>query len=261
VDLAAVFFAAAFFAGVLADAPAAAAAAFLVVVALAAFFAAGLVSVFDSPLAAADLVAAVLAAGLAAVFVAAAFFAGAGADLAAGLLAVLAVVFFAAAFLVLAVVLVRVLVAATAREAVAGSRVTWMPCSSSARSTTFIRLGAICASSSATRSCSASTEPWVRPCLSRVCRAGRENSWGRDGAGLAAFLDTGDTDYLSSLTRGTACAITGTPGDANDNNAEGGSIAAVVGAGAPIDLDLDIVKRVRPRSRIGTGQRPVPDHR
>ena len=53
-----------------------------------------------------------------------------------------------------------------------------------------------------------STEPLVRPCLSSFCSAGWENSWGRDGAGLAAFLDTGDTDYLSSRTRGTAHVIT-----------------------------------------------------
>src|SRR6185369_10586322 len=115
----------------------------------------------------------------------------------------------------LAVVVLRVAVAATARVAAAESRLTLMPCSSRDRSTAFIRFGATAASSRAALSWPLSTEPLVRPCLSRVCSAGWLNSWGRaavaDPAGLADFLDTGDTDYLSSRTRGTAHAITGTP--------------------------------------------------
>jgi hypothetical protein len=63
-------------------------------------------------------------------------------------------------------------------------------------------------------------------------------------------LDTGDTDYLSSLTRGTACAITGTPGDASDNVVEVGSIAGASWDVVPIDLDLDIVKREPFEARI-----------
>ena len=73
-------------------------------------------------------------------------------------------VFFAGAFFVAdAVVDVRVLVAATARWAVATSSVTWIPCSSSERNTAFILLGLISACTNATRSCSLSTEPRVVP--------------------------------------------------------------------------------------------------
>ncbi len=156
---------------------------------------------FVAVLAVAALVAAAL---VVAVLVVAAFLAAGFVALVAGL---------AAAFLAEAVVVLRVAVAATARLAVAVSRVTVMPCSSSERSTAFIRLGATSAPSSAARSWVLSTEPLVRPCLSSVCRAGWLNSWGSEEAapsGLEAFFDTGDTDDLSSRTRGTAHAIAGT---------------------------------------------------
>ncbi len=134
-------------------------------------------------------------------------------------------VVFAAAFFAEAVAVRRVVVAATARDAVTASRVTVMPCSSSERSTTFIRFGGTSAPSSASRRAPLSTEPLVRPCMSSCCRAGWVNSVGRDGAGLAVFLDTGDTDYLSSRDRGTAHAIAGMAAHAYDNNYGGGSIA------------------------------------
>jgi hypothetical protein len=73
--------------------------------------------------------------------------------------AFLAAVFFAAEVFAEA----RAFVAATARWAVAESSVTWIPCCSNERNTTFIRLGLISACTNATRSCSLSTEPWVVP--------------------------------------------------------------------------------------------------
>jgi len=79
-----------------------------------------------------------------------------------------AAVFFAAVlFAAGAVVLTRVLVAATTLCAVSVSRVTRIPCWSSERRTTFILLGVISACSNAARSCSLSTEPRVVPIRTR----------------------------------------------------------------------------------------------
>ena len=121
-----------------------------------------------------------------AVFFAAAFLAGAAAaDAAVRVVPAAAVlvapacdavapaVFLAAAFFVAdAVVVRRADVAATARCACSVSRVTWMPCSSSERSTAFIRLGVISAATRAVRSCWLSTEPWEAPTRISSCRQG-----------------------------------------------------------------------------------------
>ena len=97
------------------------------------------------------------------------------------------VVFLAAAFLVAeAVVVRRAEVAATARCAVSVSSVTWMPCSSSERSTAFIRLGVISASTSAVRRCWLSTEPTAAPTRISSCSAGWLNSAGSALAGRSA---------------------------------------------------------------------------
>jgi len=78
----------------------------------------------------------------------------------AGFVAGLATESFAAVFFV---TVARTVVAATARCAAAVPGVTWIPCWSSERSTTFIRLGVISACTNATRNCSLSTEPLVVP--------------------------------------------------------------------------------------------------
>ena len=102
--------------------------------------------------------------------------------------------FLAAAFFVAdAVVVRRADVAATARCAVSVSRVTWMPCSSSERSTAFIRLGVISASTRAVLSCWLSTEPREAPTRISSCSAGWLNSAGRALAGRSAAEGVGGT--------------------------------------------------------------------
>jgi len=129
-------------------------------------------------------------------FLAAVFFAGAAAAaaalrvvvaaLAAGLVPAPAL-FLAAVFLVAeAVVVRRAEVAATARCAVSVSSVTWMPCSSSERSTAFMRLGVISASTSAVLRCWLSTDPTAAPTRISSCSAGWLNSAGSALAGRSA---------------------------------------------------------------------------
>ena len=127
-------------------------------------------------------------------FAAAALVAGAAfvAVLAAGLAALLVAVArldVAAAFLV-------VLVAA-ATPLAAGSMVTVMPCSPSARSTTRPRAARTSAARMASATSGPVTEPAVLPLRTRDWRALWENS---GGSALVSegFVDTGDTDYLSS---------------------------------------------------------------
>ena len=90
---------------------------------------------------------------------------------------------------------VRVVAAAT-RE-VARSLATAMPCSSSARRTTRPRLARTSAARSASATCSPVTEPVVLPLRTRDWRALWENSGG-SALDSEGFVDTGDTDYLSS---------------------------------------------------------------
>ncbi len=228
----------------------------------AAFEAVFLVAVFLAAVFFAGAAAAAEASPAVVAFLTAAFLAGAAADAAAVFLAAgsvpsavtapfltEAVFVAAAAFFVVADVVRRVEdVAATAREAVAGSRVTVMPCSSRERSTAFMRFGGTSAPTRAVRSCSLSTDPWVLPSRTSSCRAGWENSCGSGRVGLSeAFWDTGDTDYLSSRTR-SAHAVADAGGHVFNNNNGGGSIHGT-GPGVcwPVLVD-DIVKTTGPRN-------------
>jgi hypothetical protein len=150
----------------------------LVVVLAAAVFVAGAAFVAVAVFVVAGLVAvalaAVFAAGLAAVFVA-----DERVDVETD----------AAAFLV-------VLVAAATPEALA-SMATGMPCSPSARRTTRPRAAFTSAARMASATSAPVTEPAVRPLRTRDCRALWENSGG-SALVSGVFVDTGDTDYLSS---------------------------------------------------------------
>jgi hypothetical protein len=150
----------------------------LVVVVVAAGFVAGAAFVAVAVFVVAGLVAvalaAVFAAGLAAVFVA-----DERVDVETD----------AAAFLV-------VLVAAATPEALA-SMATGMPCSPSARRTTRPRAAFTSAARMASATSAPVTEPAVRPLRTRDCRALWENSGG-SALVSGVFVDTGDTDYLSS---------------------------------------------------------------
>jgi hypothetical protein len=90
---------------------------------------------------------------------------------------------------------VRVVAAAT--PGVAWSMATAMPCSSSARSTTRPRLARTSAARSASDTCSPVTDPVVLPLRTRDWSALWENSGG-SALDSEGFVDTGDTDYLSS---------------------------------------------------------------
>src|SRR5829696_3438361 len=74
---------------------------------------------------------------------------------------------------------------------------TAMPCSSSARRTTRPRLARTSAARSASDTCSPVTEPVVLPLRTRDWSALWENSGG-SALDSEGFVDTGDTDYLSS---------------------------------------------------------------
>ena len=130
---------------------------------------------------------------------------------------VLAAVFVAGALVAVdaeaeAFFVVRVVAAAT--PVVAGSMTTSMPCSPSARSTIRPRLALTSAARIASATSCPVTVPVVPPLRTSDCSASWENSGGR-ALPSGAFVDTGDTDYLSSrmaTSRGRAKHVPGAAG-------------------------------------------------